>query len=61
MSEEVGQWMVTGPGVERFPKTLAAAKSMVRAGKRRGKVLVIYEQTRNVPGQGPHFYPYQEE
>lgn len=54
-----GPWMVSSSDdqVKRFPKTLAGAKSIVRAAARRGVALTIYEQTRNVPGQGPHYYP----
>ena len=60
--EQFGPWMVTSDddSVKRFPKTLAGAKSIVRAAARRDITLTIYEQTRNVPGQGPHYYPYQE-
>ena len=57
--EPYGPWMVTSDDdpVKRFPKTLAGAKSIVRAAARRGIALTIYEQARNVPGQGPHYYP----
>ncbi len=61
--ETYGPWMVVSDdeSVKHFPKTLAGAKSIVRTAARRDVVLTIYEQTRVVPGQGPHYYPHREE
>lgn len=57
MADDYGEWMVTDDERtnDRFPKTLAAAKSMVRAGARRGKKLEVYRRT-----SPEGFYPYRE-
>ena len=58
--EPYGPWMVSSSDdtVKRFPKTLAGAKSIVRAAAQRGVTLTIHERTRTVPGLGPIYYPY---
>lgn len=60
IQEPYGPWMVSSEDdtVKRFPKTLAGAKSIVRAAARRGVTLTIYERTRNVPGLGPIYYKH---